>query len=506
MHETFFDFSTEVIPEIIKEMEKAERFIRIAMFQIHNDDVFKILSDKIKQGHRVEILTLPYDSINDDIRSEVVSRFEELEKNGATIYFNKWNVGDPSRTTTAVGRWYSFHGKFIVTDKSAIALSANFTVSQELDAVIIFRDDSKRIREFNEKFDELLLLYVKKIDSSDGIIRQKILDVIKETNPEVFELPKNVDQKHKNHWIRHYPVELCQSNVPIEERLYITPLDCKGRDFITSLIDDANEYVYISTESFTDEDFSRFLVNTAVNRKLDIKIFSGIKSMDFTDRVNNMLRDLLAQEIDIRTTDEDLHAKLIITDKALVISSINLNRINLGWNTTSKFWRENTESLLICKDIATINCAKASYLKVFNESYDVRDKLSEKLEELVTSIFTDTYQLRSKSDVKKLFAKFILGKQIDIHRIIVKIGGITKKLMDYYKRNMVERQDFISALVLYYLTERKQDYEQLEEKIHEVDETLNLQTIISRLELARLIEKEDNYYKISLDSLIRKDN
>lgn len=489
------------MPVILKEIERAEKFVKIAMFQIHNKDVFKILCDKAKQGLRIEVLTLPYDSINDDIRSEVVSRFKELEGNGATIYFNKWNVGDPSRTTTAVGRWYSFHGKFIVTDKSAIALSANFTESQELDGVIIFRDDNERIKEFNTKFDELLSFFVNKNDNYDGIIRQKILEIIKETNPEVFELPKNVDQQHKDHWIRHYPKELCKSGVLIEEKLYLTPFDCKGRDFIISLIEDANEYVFISTESFTDEDFSRFLVNTAVNRKLQIKIFSGTKSMDFTDRVNNMLRDLLAQEIDIRTTDEDLHAKLIITDKVVAISSINLNRINLGWNTTSQFWRENTESVLACKNPATVKFAKEKYLEVFYRGYDVKDKLSEKLQELVTNIFIETFQLRSKSDVKKLFAKLILKKQIDIHKLIIKIGGITKKLMDYHKRNMVEKEDFISAMILYYLSERKQDYNELKEKIHEVDETVNLQTIISELEFSRLIEKENDYYKINIDSL-----
>jgi hypothetical protein len=226
--------------------------------------------------------------------------------------------------------------------------------------------------------------------------------------------------------------------------------------------------------------------------------------MDFTDRVNNMLRDLLAQQIDIRTTDEDLHAKLIITDKIVMVSSINLNRINLGWNTSSKFWRENTESLLICKDPAIVKSAKEKYLEVFNRGYDVKDKLSEKLEELVTSVFIDTFKLRSKSDVKKLFSRFILKRQIDIHRLIIKIGGITKQLMDYHKRNMVTKEDFLSAMLLYYLSERKQDYDELNEKIHEVYETANLQTIISGLEFSRFIEKENDYYKINIDSLIKK--
>lgn len=503
LSDTIFDFSTEVIPMIIKEIELAEEFVRIAMFQIHHEDVFKVLSDKIDQGLRVEIFTLPYDSINQDIRLQVKSRFEELEKKGAVIYFNKWNVGDPGRTTTAVGRWYSFHGKFIVTDKSAIALSANFTQSRELDAVLIFRNDDERIREFNDKFDELLSFFVVRDNDFDGLIHRKIIDVAREKGPKIFELPDNVDIRHENHWIRHYPIEICQSDVSIEEKLYITPFDCKGRDFIMDLAKDADEYVYISTESFTDIDFSDFLVNTSVNKNIETKILSGTKSMDFTDRVNNLLRDLLAQQIDVKSTDEDLHAKLIITDKVLAVSSINLNKINLGFYVTKKYWRENSESIFVCKNPDTIRFAKKKYLEVFGKSSDVRNKLSQKLEQLVLHIFTKTFQLHSKADVKRLFARFILKKQIDIRKLIIKIGKMTKKLMDYYKRTMVKKQDFVSALVLYYLSERKQDYDQLKEKMDEVDDTINLLAVINGLRFAGLIEQENDYYKINIEALVK---
>jgi len=110
------------------------------MFQIHNEHVFEALMAKAKQA-KIEILTLPYDSINDDVKKEVEQRFEALKVQGAIIYFDKWNVGSSERTTTATNRWYSFHGKFIVTDRSAIALSANFTKNQELDALVIFKND-----------------------------------------------------------------------------------------------------------------------------------------------------------------------------------------------------------------------------------------------------------------------------------------------------------------------------------------------------------------------------
>jgi len=498
-----FNFSTEVIPIIIKEVELAEKYVRIAMFQIHHEDIFKVLIDKTKQGLKVEVLTLPYESINEDVRQQVESRFRELEKNGAKIYFDKWNVGDPGRTTTAVRRWYSFHGKFIVTDKSAIGLSANFTESQELDAVLTYRDDYGKIREFNEKFDELLSLFVNRDNGFDGQVHRRITDATTGDIAEIFQLPNNVDARHKNHWIRHYPAKICKPQVPIEEKLYITPFDCRGRDFLVDLVKDADDYVYVSTESFTDLNFSDFLASTSVNRNIEIKILSGTRSMDFTDRINNMLRNMLAQEIDIRTTDEDLHAKLVITDKVLMVSSVNLNKINLGFRVTAKYWRENTESILVCKNPEIVRFAKEKFLKVFNECYDVKDKLSEKLETIVKNIFSKTFQLRSRSDVKKLFARFILKKQIDIRRLIMKIGKITKKFMIYSKRTMVEKQDFISALVLYYLSERKQDYDQLKEKMDEVDKTINLQVIISRLKLAGLIEQENDYYKINVEALIQ---
>jgi len=498
---TTFELSTEVIPSMIREIELAEKYVRIAIFQMHQEGIFKILSQKIKQGINVEILTLPYDSINDDVRAEVEQRFKHLEKEGAMLYFNKWNVGDPGRTTTAVRRWYSFHGKFIVTDRSAIALSANLIQSQELDAAILFRDDEEKIKEFNEKFEKLLNLFVKKSNTFDGSIHDDITKVVGTENHDIFKLPKNVDPIHENHWIRHYPIEICKPNTAIEEKLYITPFDCQGRNFIESLITEAEKFAYISTESFTDEDFSNFLVDTSVNKKIEIKILSGIKSMDFSDRIQDMFRDLLAQEIDIRTTEEDLHAKLLITDKSLTVSSVNLNRINLGWHKTKEYWRENTESLLVCKNLKIVELAKEKYLELFYKSQKVEEKLSEKLEDTVKRMFDKTFQLRVTPDARTLLAKFVLKKQIDVKKLVLKIGKITKKLMTHYKRTKVEKQDFISAMVLYNLSEGKQSYNQLKEKLDEVEEDVNTQAIINALMFAGVIEKEGDYYKINIEAL-----
>ncbi len=496
-----FEFSTKVIERIIGELQDAEEFIRIAIFQLHNRDIFSILNSKLGEGLEVEIFTLPYDSINEDIRAEVTELFENLERDGAKLYFCRWNVGDPGRTTTAVGRWYSFHAKFIVTDKSAIALSANFTQRQELDAVIIFKNEKDKIDEYSRKFDELIDLFIRENSGYDGTIRQKIIDTNLPNVLSVFELPPVIEtETHKKHWIQHYPASLCPDKVLIEDKLYISPFECRGRDLIESLIAEASEFAYISTESFTDPDFLDFLKKMKL-KGIDIRILTGATSMDFTDRLQNMLRELLSCDIQIRTIEGDIHAKLIVTDKHLSISSVNLNRINLGFNKTSQYWRENTESISICSDARILSAAKDQYLSVFEDGIDIETILAEKIENFVGNMFISTFGLRSKREVKKIFAKLIVRNEVQAKKFVLDIGRITAKLMKHSNRNMVKKNDFLCALILYYLSERKHDFDQLNEKLSILDTEMNLGELLNFLSDNDFIERVDDFYKIKLYKL-----
>jgi len=254
---TKFEFNNTIVQNILQDLRSASEYIRIAVFQIHNEDVFTLLTEKLKHGVKVEIITLPYDSINTDVLTKVTALFEKLKSNGAHLYFCKWNVGDPERTSTAIGRWYSYHGKFIVTDKVAISLSANLTTKNELDCSLI-SNDAKMILHYNSKFDELFNLFIKDTDGCSGSIRNKIL----EANPnasELFKLPKVIETKtHEKHWIHHYPSAICPQSIKAEDGLFIAPFDIRGRNFYEEIIKSAEKFIFISTESFTDIDFADF--------------------------------------------------------------------------------------------------------------------------------------------------------------------------------------------------------------------------------------------------------
>jgi len=495
-----FEFNRFVINKAIDILQEAEKFIRIAIFQLHNQNIFTLLNEKLAEGVRVEIFTLPYDSINKEIRDEVTELFMNLENNGAILYFCGWNVGDPERTSTAVGRWYSFHGKFIVTEKSAIALSANLVQGAELDALLIFKDDLDKVEEYKRKFDELIELYIQENSGYNGSIREKIINSGLPDVMSVFDLPPVIEtETHRKHWVRHYPSSLCPVDVSIEDKLYLTPFDCRGRNIIMNLISKASQFTYLSTESFTDPGFANFLLQMKL-KGLDMRILSGAYSMDFTDRIQNMFREFLAHDIKVRT-DEGIHAKLIITDKHLAVSSLNLNKMNLGFNITSKYWRENTESISITSDTEIISLAKSQYLDVFNSSIDIENILTEKVESYVGNVLNRTFGLRSKNEVKRLFARFIVRNEIQLKKLVLDICKITAKLMQYSNRNLIEKNDFFLSLILYCLSERKHNFDELNEKLSILNTEIDLNDLLLKLINHGFIEKVEDFYKIKLEKL-----
>ena len=489
-----FEFNDKIIQNTLQELQNASEYIRIAIFQIHLEDIFTVLIEKMKQGVRVEIITLPYDSLNSDVRIKVTALFENLISSGAQLHFCKWNVGDPERTSTATGRWYSFHGKFIVTDKAAISLSANFINKSDFDCSFISYDP-KMISQYNSKFDELYNRFIKDTDGYSGSIRKEIVD----TYPSaigLFNLPKIIDTEiHEKHWINHYPSTLCPESIKLEDGILIIPFDIRGRNLYERIIDSAEKYVFISTESFTDIDFADFLIKTSI-KNLEINILTGSISADFTDRMQMMLRDLLANNIKVKTINENLHAKILLTEKHLIVSSINLNKINLGFNKTSKFWRENTETITLCTDKSMISEAKNQYSIIFNNANEIEDFLIKKSLSRVGNVFSKNFEIKSDKEAKNLFGKFLLHEEISVKKLPMIIAKISKKIITKLEKTKAGKNEIIMSLILYFLTERKLSQDEIEKNLDALGIICNLSTLINILEKEDFIEQNNNYYKL----------
>ena len=80
-----FKFNKEILSEVIAEIRRAKKFIKIAIFQLHDQTIFEELNKKISEPVKVHIVTLPYDSINDDVRERVENLFRKLINVGAIV-------------------------------------------------------------------------------------------------------------------------------------------------------------------------------------------------------------------------------------------------------------------------------------------------------------------------------------------------------------------------------------------------------------------------------------
>ncbi|MHA1341756.1 MAG: phospholipase D-like domain-containing protein [Promethearchaeota archaeon] len=282
--------------------------------------------------------------------------------------------------------------------------------------------------------------------------------------------------------------------------MYISPFDCRARDFIAKLLSAAESFAYICIETFTDPNFPDELKKISL-KGIDIRIISGSESMDFQDRMNEKFKELIATNVKMKTIIGYVHGKMIVTDKHLLISSVNFNKMNLGFYKSKKFWRANTETILVCSDKELIEKAKQDYLQTYEKGIKIEKKLAEKIESKVGSIFTTIFGLKTKKEVKVLFSRLIISKDIEVKKFILTIGKITFKIMQHFKRNMVQKEDFLLSLILFYLSERKHDIDQIQKKLEILETDFNLDELLDILIENEFVEKEGDHYKINIRKL-----
>ncbi len=441
-----FEFGNNIIKGIVHELDKAESYIKIVVFQLQNTEIIEKLIKKAKKGIKIKILMPPKESIfekgtDKDYKKNMILKINELKKQGADIYECDWNIGDTGNTKSVPSIYYLLHLKFIVTDKAAIALSANMISNDEIDSFLVYEGDEKRIKEFNEKFKFLEDIYC------EEKIVKKIKDKVNDEEfKNIFTPPEHIDkqvQKCKNHSVKrsilHYPLDLCPEIETIEEKTYLCPFESRARSLIKKIIEDAEKFVYIVSERFTDEDIHYFLMEKKRKTNIDIKIFSGFKSQDYSEKIKDLAKDLLALGI-CYNTYEKVHSKLIITDKLIALGSVNLNQMNLGHpkGSKGKYWRANTEIMTICKNKDIIQRAKSQFEGKYNSSINVLEKMINKQDEKIGKLLNKSLGLKGKHwKIKKVMAKKYIENEIKERKKFFEMMLEAEKLMKEKNLNRI---------------------------------------------------------------------
>lgn len=78
---------------------------------------------------------------------------------------------------------------------------------------------------------------------------------------------------------------------------------------------------------------------------------------------------------------------------------------------------------------------------------------------------------------------------------------ITIKIMQYYNIKIANRDTFIMAVVLFYLQDRKHTLLEIKHKIGKFTAIINADTLLEKLMDSKLIEREEEFYKIKIETL-----
>jgi pentatricopeptide repeat protein len=122
---------------IYKTLNEAEKFIKIVVFQLTSKSIVDLLIKKSDERLDIEVITLPEDSYAKvEDRDKIRMLYDSMISKGIELNLCDWEVGDPSLTDTSLSgemaegggsKWYSLHGKFIITDKCSLISSSNLS-------------------------------------------------------------------------------------------------------------------------------------------------------------------------------------------------------------------------------------------------------------------------------------------------------------------------------------------------------------------------------------------
>ena len=467
--QTKFQF-TEGIAPLLESINNAQKSLKLVSFQLTSSHVVKALEEACRRGVKVSVITLPPDSYAGD-SAKIEALFKRLQSAGAEVSLCIWEVGEPRLTTTSLSgkkeggmgqKWYSLHGKFLVSERNAQISSSNCTDEDLLECYLELYDESS-IAEFESKFS-----YVKKM----------FVDLDKSTVPGSFwsSLPTPLRDEVKQRFsqelrliVKDYP-EVLYSSGKLSSGLFVSPFEGKARDILEAIINTAEQFLFLSSERFFDEELTEFILNRLRRRPLEVKILAGPPQdvRQAPAKARTMIERLLAAGCEY-ASPPNIHAKLWLSDKWVVIGSANLTKMNLGFAPSGNYWRGDTQVLFMRDDPSLIKEAATAFLEHFSSSpqgISVLAEISSKIQ-AARNRFRSA-GLKCSSDAAALMARLESHFAIEAVQKTNEISRLAAKLVHHDNRERVDEKDVAMAAILLLLRERRHQEHEIVGKLSPV--------------------------------------
>ncbi|MHA1253713.1 MAG: phospholipase D-like domain-containing protein, partial [Candidatus Helarchaeota archaeon] len=463
-----------------------------------------------KEKVEIEIITLPADSYRKvKERGEIIEEYSNLKNSGIKIFENIWEIGDPTLSTTSMSgeisegggdKWYSLHGKLLITEKTALIMSANFT-KEKLYEVYLKYNTVKIIDEFQIKFQELKKLFITpvKIEKELMIPGNLITKFDMTTKNDLVEKYKSSNRII----VKEYSPNLAPIK-NIEKGLKVSPFDGRARDFLKKMIENAKEFIYLLSERLFDNEIVKILCKKLINDDINVKILTGPPNVvrQNVEKARTYFKNIAICGGKIRALD-NFHAKCWLTDKWLMVGSPNLTKMNLGIKKSGNYWRANTEILFFEDDKSLISKAKREIDTLFQKSMTLMEILGSSNQALQNSKnYFDLFDYPSRKEAKIIFAKIKLKFNLDNEKNLILIARYASKLARKFNKKYILSEHVIMGTILILLKERSNTFLNMYEKLKEIVDKETFQDCLNSLLGIKLIEKNKDLYELNVDTLL----
>jgi hypothetical protein len=466
-----------------------------------------MLIDRAKEGVDIEIITTPADNIaKADLRSKVEEMYNRLQANGVKLLTCPWEVGEPRLTPTSLSgrlaagigeKWYSLHFQLFMNEKNALMTSQNLVQEKNLE-VYYLSSDPYFLKESTDKFDIIKNLFFTPVIVHNTTFQGKLINFLDEAT-----LKDALDffNQNKRFKVKHYFVEkLPQAN--LKKGLFVCPFEGKLREFLYKFIDSGESFLYFFVETFFDEDLIR-----KIEEKINLQ--SGIQIKVITRppqrvrqapaKARNMINQLLSLRVSVGYLP-DIQAKFWVNDKWLAIPSGDFNRMNLGYQISSDYWRADTQLLLLDDNKEQVKLFRNIFEQHF-KPMDIGSIYKKDVESLFLAL-KKRYSVGSTPEARKYISRLKSSLVIRTEEDVRYVINLAVKLTESHGKQRIEGIFALMAIVLYYLQRREHKFEEILEKLGSIADKSNICDAVNRLLMSGYILKSEDLYRVNVERLL----
>ncbi|MCW3983783.1 MAG: hypothetical protein NWE96_07280 [Candidatus Bathyarchaeota archaeon] len=501
MAETLCFLSQSAEP-ICNFISSSKKFLKIVTFRFDSEIFGDLLLERARNNVAIEIVTTPPDNVaKDRLRSTVEAMYENLKNNHVAMHLCAWEAGEPRLTTTSMSgnqsagigeKWYSLHLQILINENEALITSRPLTNDATLD--VFYRSSEKGFaNEVLITFEKIKRLFFepKKVGAltvpgeAITFLDQKTL---KETIA-LFEATGRLNAKH-------YEVQKLPK-AALSKGIFISPFDGKMRDRLYDFIDSANHYAYFFLETFFDEELvGKLQEKRASNPNVSIKIITcpPERIRQSPQKARELISQVLSSGIQIGNLP-DIQAKFWLSDKWLALSSGDFNRMNLGHTTSSRYWKADTQLLLLDDNPRLISEMR----RIFEERFNPIDpgKICVKDVTVMLKRLARNNNLSGSADACRYLSRFKSALMLRTEQDVRYVIDVAIKMAKFDGKSRLEGTYMLMAIILHYLQRREHRLDEIVEKLELVESEPEIRRVVTRMEQRGQLLKSGEFYRIT---------